>query len=323
VFAQALNVRARRNVLRAHQQGETLQPSNVSKCRSIEFRALPAELSLPAQRNDNGPFRASSPTGRDPLQIPALFGIEITHAANEQMHRVFQKFIDLLSNAEDAAGLSEAMAITAAELDLSCFAYLALPRTLDDEPRLISNYPTKWTSHYLRNHYERVDPVVAQALQNPEPFRWGFELPSVSHSLPEQRLLDEARYFGIRFGFTVPIHDGHGPIAALTFASDQRNAAFEDCIEAHPRVLQLMAMYYHAHARRKCTSGPKVKRLPLSPREFECLEWASQGKSAWEIGRILGISRNTAAYYLNNAKEKLGVRTVVQAAMRLAAAKKE
>ncbi|MFK5073526.1 helix-turn-helix domain-containing protein, partial [Klebsiella pneumoniae] len=34
----------------------------------------------------------------------------------------------------------------------------------------------------------------------------------------------------------------------------------------------------------------------LSPREFECLEWSSRGKSAWEIGSILGISRRTAAF---------------------------
>jgi DNA-binding CsgD family transcriptional regulator len=53
------------------------------------------------------------------------------------------------------------------------------------------------------------------------------------------------------------------------------------------------------------------------------LEWAAEGKSAWEIGHILGISRYTVAYYLENAKEKLGVRTIVQAATRLAAAKGE
>jgi len=61
----------------------------------------------------------------------------------------------------------------------------------------------------------------------------------------------------------------------------------------------------------------------LSPRELECLEWAAQGKSAWEIGCILGISRYTVASYLESAKEKLGVRTIVQAALRVAAAKRE
>ena len=50
-----------------------------------------------------------------------------------------------------------------------------------------------------------------------------------------------------------------------------------------------------------------------APREIECLKWAAQGKSAWETGRIHGISRHTVAFYLDNAKAKLGVRSTVQA----------
>jgi LuxR family transcriptional regulator, activator of conjugal transfer of Ti plasmids len=82
-----------------------------------------------------------------------------------------------------------------------------------------------------------------------------------------------------------------------------------------------MAMYFHAHARRSTDSERLIDGVSLSPREFECLEWAAQGKSAWEIGRILGISRHTTATYLENAKTKLGVRTIVQAVVRLAASK--
>jgi DNA-binding CsgD family transcriptional regulator len=32
-----------------------------------------------------------------------------------------------------------------------------------------------------------------------------------------------------------------------------------------------------------------------------------RGKSAWEIGRLLNISRRTAAFHLDNAKMKFGV----------------
>jgi DNA-binding CsgD family transcriptional regulator len=83
--------------------------------------------------------------------------------------------------------------------------------------------------------------------------------------------------------------------------------------------LQLMAIYFHAHARQKTRDIRMIDDVLLSPREFECLEWAAQGKSAWEIGQILGISRHTAATYLESAKAKLGVRTIVQAVVRLVA----
>ncbi|MDN5005505.1 LuxR family transcriptional regulator [Bradyrhizobium sp. GCM10027634] len=238
------------------------------------------------------------------------------------MHRIFQRFIDLLSSAEDAGSFSDAMAITATALDLSCFAYLALPYQPDKQPLVISTYPANWVAHYLRNHYERFDPIVTQALQNPEPFRWGADISTRDVSSVQQELLNEASQFGIRFGFTVPIHDGRGPTAALTFAVDQRRPQFENCINSHARVLQLIAMYFHAHVRRKLSGNRRIDcALLLSPRELECLEWAAQGKSAWEIGCILGISRHTVSSYLDNAKEKLGVRTIVQAATRLVAAK--
>jgi DNA-binding CsgD family transcriptional regulator len=80
-----------------------------------------------------------------------------------------------------------------------------------------------------------------------------------------------------------------------------------------------MAMYFHAHARRKLGGDRVVDGVLLSPREFECLEWAARGKTAWEIGRILGISRRTAAFHLDNAKAKLGVGTICQAVARLVA----
>jgi LuxR family transcriptional activator of conjugal transfer of Ti plasmids len=239
------------------------------------------------------------------------------------MHRIFQRFIDLLSAADDPAGFSEAMAITAAAFDLSHFAYLALPKTALDRPRLISTYPPKWTAHYLKHSYQSIDPVITEAIQTSEPFRWGIDVIPSYYSRAQRQLMEEASEFGIRLGFTVPIHDGHGPIAALTFATDQRKLPFEECVNSHARVLQLMAMYFHAHVRRRLSNDHSVDGIVLSPREFQCLEWASQGKSAWEIGQILGISRHTATSYLDSAKDKLGVRTVVQAVARLAAAKRD
>lgn len=238
------------------------------------------------------------------------------------MHRIFQAFIDSLAESTDIGALRAGMAEAAAALDLDCFAYLCVPDPPGSELLHITTYPPNWTAHYLRNHYERLDPVIAEALGSPEPFAWGLEVRPARLLRSQQQLFDEAASFGIRCGFTVPIHDGRGPIAAVTFATDEpRSAAFRRRVEEHRRVLQLMAMYFHAHARRKLASARTIDGVQLSPRELECLEWAARGKTAWEIGRILGISRHTATSYLDNAKGKLGVRTIVQAAMRAVASK--
>jgi LuxR family quorum-sensing system transcriptional regulator CciR len=47
----------------------------------------------------------------------------------------------------------------------------------------------------------------------------------------------------------------------------------------------------------------------FTPREDECLFWASQGKTSWEIGLILGIGERTANFHIANACSKLGVNT--------------
>lgn len=238
------------------------------------------------------------------------------------MHRIFQNFVDSLSSAREQEDLRAGMAEAAAALDLSCFAYLSVPRQPGEDAGLISNYPTAWTKHYLQRHYERFDPVIVRALKEPEPFEWGLEAGLLSPLELQQELFEQAAKFGIRCGFTIPIHDHRGPIGAVTFAAEKRQPQFERTITAHGRVLQLMAVYFHAHARSKLMPDRRVvDGVVLSPREFECLEWAAKGKSAWEIGCILGISRHTTTTYLENAKAKLGVRTIVQAVARLFAAK--
>jgi LuxR family transcriptional activator of conjugal transfer of Ti plasmids len=238
------------------------------------------------------------------------------------MHRIFQTFIDCLCESADVAELRAGMANAAAALELNCFAYLSMATQSNAEPQHITTYPPSWTAHYLRNHYVRLDPVVTEALSSREPFAWGLGVGTPPLSISQQQLFDEAASFGIRCGFTIPIHDGRGPIAAVTFAADEQHAAdFRRRIEEHGRVLQLMAMYFHAHARRKLIPDRVVDGIGLSPREFQCLEWAAQGKSAWEIGRILGISRRTAAFHLDNAKARLGVHSICQAVASLIASR--
>ncbi|WP_018320874.1 LuxR family transcriptional regulator [Bradyrhizobium sp. WSM2793] len=237
------------------------------------------------------------------------------------MYRAFQKFVDRLAESTDRDAAQQSMADMAAALNLSCFAYLALPHEPGGAPKLISTYPPPWTGHYLQHRYQSFDPVVRWAIRHTHPFQWGLGLGPPVTSESERDLFEEAAKFGIRCGFTIPIHDNEGGIAAVTFATNERRIDFERLINENTQVLQVVAILFHAHARRMSGSDRAVGGVLLSPREFECLEWSSRGKSAWEIGNILGISRGTAAFHLDNARAKLGVRTIRQAAVLLAQSK--
>ncbi|MFD2053355.1 helix-turn-helix transcriptional regulator [Mesorhizobium calcicola] len=112
------------------------------------------------------------------------------------------------------------------------------------------------------------------------------------------------------------MHDHRGRFSALTFASD----------ESHPPLLRSLTRYEKAPTfiSMSGAGSPTIgwwDGVTLTPRELECLKWASRGKSAWDISQLLGVSRRTVTFHLENAKAKLGVRTISQAVVRLAASR--
>jgi LuxR family transcriptional activator of conjugal transfer of Ti plasmids len=231
---------------------------------------------------------------------------------------VFETLLEQLSECVDEKDFRNAMVRAAASLDLFSFAYLSLPPKSLDDPKLISNYPADWTAHYLRNRYQKVDHVIVRAQCGGCPFRWGSDTLDAATTRIQQRLFDEAAEFGICSGLTIPIIDRRGWVAAMTFAADEPNPTFLRIAERYEQALQLITTCFHIYVRRKLAGDRMVSGVLLTRREHECLLWAARGKSAWDIGCILGIKRRTAAFHLDNVRRKLGVRTIAQAVAQLA-----
>jgi DNA-binding response OmpR family regulator len=60
------------------------------------------------------------------------------------------------------------------------------------------------------------------------------------------------------------------------------------------------------------------KRVDLNDREVETLTWAARGKTSAEIAQILGLSKRTVDFHIDNARVKLGAATRVEAAIKAA-----
>jgi DNA-binding CsgD family transcriptional regulator len=54
----------------------------------------------------------------------------------------------------------------------------------------------------------------------------------------------------------------------------------------------------------------------LSPRELTVLRWMKEGKTNWEIARILGLSERTIRFHIGSIFEKLDVTSRTQAVVR-------
>ena len=58
------------------------------------------------------------------------------------------------------------------------------------------------------------------------------------------------------------------------------------------------------------------KLVDLNDREVETLTWAARGKTSAEIAQILGLSKRTVDFHIDNARVKLSAATRVEAAIK-------
>lgn len=75
-----------------------------------------------------------------------------------------------------------------------------------------------------------------------------------------------------------------------------------------------------ANAFSQAPQGPRPasqhRRRSLTLRQVEILYWVQEGKTAWEIGRILGLSARSVDGHLRRIYARLDVRTRLQAVLR-------
>jgi len=65
-------------------------------------------------------------------------------------------------------------------------------------------------------------------------------------------------------------------------------------------------------------SGLWPKLIALNDREVEILTWVARGKTSSEIAQILGLSKRTVDFHIDNARTKLGAATRTEAVLKAA-----
>lgn len=215
--------------------------------------------------------------------------------------------LDPLFSAADEAAANDAFGRLVGSFGAACFTYAALSLGPGRRgPLVTTTMPPAWFGHYRDQHYHTVDWVVQQARRSLVPFTWSGERDHAVLSPAQRRIMGEARAFGICAGLAIPIHGPQGQFALVSMTAERERdlAPLE-----HGMLLQAAALHYHARRVAAADTDADAPPVVLTAREAECLTWAAQGKSAWEIGCILAISRHTVQEHLTNAKRKLGCHT--------------
>ncbi len=173
---------------------------------------------------------------------------------------------------------------------------------------VFSGYPKQWRDHYTESDYELIDPTVQHCLVDRRviPIIWTGQAFS---SRPSMRLLGEAKEFGLANGASFPVQGGRGEAAMLSVASSQNSRQAKRDVVAMMGKGQLLACHlFEAIQRIVLSVGPlPVRGVELTDREKECLLWAADGKTSWEIANIVHVSERTITFHLQNAARKMGV----------------
>lgn len=222
---------------------------------------------------------------------------------------VFQDLVDGLEVARDEAALVSIADKAAKHLGFRWFAYLA---SAESQTTIISSYPAAWVRHYRDQNFDRVDPIVRPRQWPARSFFWNGK--DRWPTALQRQLFAEAASFQIRSGVTVPIRGAGNSFAAFTLATDDYREEFGRWAAEAIDTLQLIGLYYHAGVDTKLRLG--LRRLgdaPLTPRETQCLTWAARGKTMAETAQILGITKRTVEFHLDNTRTKLKAVTLSQA----------
>jgi LuxR family quorum sensing-dependent transcriptional regulator len=219
------------------------------------------------------------------------------------------EFVDNLERLTTVDAVMDATQRTLGRFGFEHFSFSGVPRNSTCMPDVVLAHriPSELFKLYVERRYADVDPVMRMLRRTTDPFKWL----DVPYDRERERrgaeLMAIVADFGLSQGFFVPTPSPAGTLGNVWMAGP----APELTTRSRP-ALHFMALY--AFDRIYRLMGPKQDRqTPLTAREREVLTWTAAGKSAWEIGEILGIAKRTVDEHAQTAVRKLGAANRVQA----------
>jgi DNA-binding CsgD family transcriptional regulator len=186
-----------------------------------------------------------------------------------------------------------------------------------ERPFHLTNVPEAWETRYSHNRFYDHDPIMLFALFNVVPGQWSAIVKRDRLTAKQRQVVADAEDAGLRGGIIVPIHGPGGEFAVLSLShseTDKQGRANAVTDEAY---IHMFALRFHSIVRTLREPGTGVPPADLTHREIDVLFWTAEGKSTWDISRILNISEATVNFHINSAKRKLGVYSKPHAVARM------
>ena len=171
-----------------------------------------------------------------------------------------------------------------------------------------STYPGKWLEHYFSHDYLSVDPLLKQIAQTSSPITWA------SDDFKERPdFWEEARTHGVKHGWAMSTHGRHLSSGVLSLARSGKVVTDDELAHTEMKLIWLAHTAHGLISAAEMAKHAPQRGAPLTAREREVLKWSAAGKTADEIGTILGISERTVTFHVAGSLAKLDVVNKTQA----------
>jgi len=168
----------------------------------------------------------------------------------------------------------------------------------------VDNTPREFLNVFNDPRAMQRDPVMQHCKRQSLPIIWD---QGTYTSQGQGELWEEQARYGYHTGIAMALHLPEGKHFMLGVDRDRPLPGDRHELTRVVADLQLFAVHALDAAMRVLLPVATAADAPaLTPRELEALRWTMDGKTAWEVGSILGITERTAVLHLNNAMRKLG-----------------
>ena len=184
----------------------------------------------------------------------------------------------------------------------------------DTEFVSVQNTPDAFVESLDHPEDWKLDPVLQHCKRQSVPIIWD---QSTYVSAGQASKWEAQAQFGFRTGICLALHLPEGRHFMIGVDRDQ--ALPKDRVEITRMVADLQLFAVHAQDTAMRVLVPErlqLERPKLTPRELDGLRWTMDGKTAWEVGAIMGITERTAVLHINNAMHKLGCSNKHQAVLK-------
>lgn len=166
----------------------------------------------------------------------------------------------------------------------------------------VTNYPNELVEYYKVVAGTLKNPLITHCQGSIDPIIWD---DCVFQSNPA--LWEKTQAYGLRYGWSQAVHDIKGMTSMLSLARSHTPITAEEFDEKAADVLWLCNQLHRAmFSLLSLDQREQTSIEHLSMRETEVLTWTAQGKTASDVGMILGLTTRTVNFHISSAIRKLG-----------------